>query len=141
MDSIKDVVRSSVMVPEFDKNLKAGRHMDRNVVEITVKLKTTVRKPLMVKIIKLRLRNVDNESFAIFICFSYGSLINCDNFVTIKHKSGLVVVIAFIKLPTIFLYNFPSANLLCLLDILLILDVFNKFSDFFVQALKIVVDS
>ena len=32
--------------------------------------------------------------------------IDCDNFVTIKHKSGLVVVIAYIKLPTIYLNNF-----------------------------------
>ena len=61
MDSIKDVVRSSVMVPEFDKHLqKAGGHIDRNVVEITMKRKTIVRKPLMIKIIKLRLRNLDN---------------------------------------------------------------------------------
>ena len=36
MDSIKDVVRSSVKVPEFDKHLKkAGGHIGRNVVEIT----------------------------------------------------------------------------------------------------------
>ena len=34
MDSIKDVVRSSVQVPEFDKHLKkAGGHIGRNVVE------------------------------------------------------------------------------------------------------------
>ena len=46
MDSIKDVVRSSVKVPEFDKHpKKAGG----NVVEITIKMKTIVRKPLMVK--------------------------------------------------------------------------------------------
>ena len=33
VDSIKDVVRSSVKVPEFDKHLKkAGGHMGRNVV-------------------------------------------------------------------------------------------------------------
>ena len=30
--------------------------------------------------------------FAYIICFAYSSLINCDNFVTIKHKSDLVVV-------------------------------------------------
>ena len=37
VDSIKDVVRSSVKVPEFDKHLeKAGGHIDRNVVEITI---------------------------------------------------------------------------------------------------------
>ena len=37
MDSIKDVVRSSVKVPEFNKHLKkAGGHIGRNVVEITI---------------------------------------------------------------------------------------------------------
>ena len=62
MDSIKGVVRSSVKVPEFDKHLKkAGGHIGRNVVEITIKMKTFVRKPLMIKIIKLRLRNSDNK--------------------------------------------------------------------------------
>ena len=50
MVSIKDVVRSSVKVPEFDKHLKkAGGHIDRNVVEITIKMKTIVRKTLMIK--------------------------------------------------------------------------------------------
>ncbi len=39
VDSIKDIVRSSVKVPEFDKHLKkAGGHIDRNVVETTIKL-------------------------------------------------------------------------------------------------------
>ena len=48
--SIKYVVRSSVTVPEFDKHLKkAGGHIDRNVVEITIKMKTIVRKTLMKK--------------------------------------------------------------------------------------------
>ena len=51
MDSIKDVVRSSVKVPEFDKHLKkAGGHIDRNVVEETINMNTIVRKPLMIKI-------------------------------------------------------------------------------------------
>ena len=51
MDSIKDVVRSSVKVPKFDKHLKkAGGHIGQNVVEITIKMKTIVRKPLMIKI-------------------------------------------------------------------------------------------
>ena len=37
-------------VPEFDKHLKkAGGHIGRNVVEITIKMKTIVRKPLMIK--------------------------------------------------------------------------------------------
>ena len=38
MVSIKDVVRSSVKVPEFDKHLKkAEGHIGRNVVEINNK--------------------------------------------------------------------------------------------------------
>ena len=50
MDSINDVVRSSVQIPEFEKHLKkAGVHIGRNVVEITIKMKTIVRKPLMIK--------------------------------------------------------------------------------------------
>ena len=50
MDSIKDVVRSFVKVPKFDKHLKkAVGHIGRNVVEITIKMKTIVRKPLMRK--------------------------------------------------------------------------------------------
>ena len=50
MVSIKDVVRSSVNVPVFDKHLKkAGGHIGRNVVEITItiKMKTIVRKTLV----------------------------------------------------------------------------------------------
>ena len=35
-------------------------HIGRNVVEVTIKMKTIVRKPLMIKIYKLRLRNFDN---------------------------------------------------------------------------------
>ena len=51
MDSVKDVVRISVKVPEFDKHLKkAGGYIGRNVVEITIKMKTIVRKPLMINI-------------------------------------------------------------------------------------------
>ena len=43
-------VRSSEKVPEFDKHLKkAGGHVDWNIVEITIKMKTIVRKPLMKK--------------------------------------------------------------------------------------------
>ena len=50
MDSINDVVLSSVMVPKFDKHLKKARgHIDRNVVEITIKMKTIVREPLKIK--------------------------------------------------------------------------------------------
>ena len=46
--------------------LKPGGHIVRNVVEITLKMKTIVRKPLMIKIIKLLLRNLDNYSIYIF---------------------------------------------------------------------------
>ena len=56
------VVRSSVKVPEFNKLLKkSGGLIGQNVVEIAIKMKTVVRKPLMIKIIKLRFRNLDNE--------------------------------------------------------------------------------
>ena len=59
--SIKDVDRSSMKVPEFDKHLKKARgHISRNVVEITINMKTIVRKTLMIKISKIRLRNLDN---------------------------------------------------------------------------------
>ena len=48
-------------VPEFYKHLKkAGGYIGRNVMEITIKIKTLVRKPLMIKINKLHLRNLDN---------------------------------------------------------------------------------
>ena len=51
VNSINDVVRSSVKVPEFDKHLKkAGGHIGRNVVKITIKMKTIVRKTLMIEI-------------------------------------------------------------------------------------------
>ena len=54
VDSIKDVFRSFVKVPEFEKRLKkAGGHIGRNVVEIVIKMETIVRKPLMIKIILL----------------------------------------------------------------------------------------
>ena len=43
VDSIKDVVRNSVKVLEFDKYLKkAGGHIGQNVDEITIKMKTIV---------------------------------------------------------------------------------------------------
>ena len=42
--SIKEVFRSSVKVPEFDKHLKkAGGHIGLNVVEIIITIKTIVR--------------------------------------------------------------------------------------------------
>ena len=40
---------------------KAGGLIGRNVVEITIKMKTIVRKLLLIKIVKLRLRNLDNK--------------------------------------------------------------------------------
>ena len=50
------------LVNLHNKHLKkAGGHIDRNVMEITRKMKTIVRKPLMIKIIKLRLRNLDTD--------------------------------------------------------------------------------
>ena len=50
VDSIKDVVRISMLVPEFDKHQKKAKgHIDRNVVEIIIKMKTIVRKPFMVE--------------------------------------------------------------------------------------------
>ena len=61
VDSIMDEVRSSVKVPEFDKHPnKAGGHIGRTIEEITIKMKTIVRKPLMIKIIKFRPRNLDD---------------------------------------------------------------------------------
>ena len=50
VDSIKDVVWSSMKVPEFDKYLKKARgHIGQNVLEIAIKMKAIVRKPLMIK--------------------------------------------------------------------------------------------
>ena len=44
-----------------NKHLKKARgHIGRNVVEITLMMKTIVRKPLMIKINKLRFRNLYN---------------------------------------------------------------------------------
>ena len=44
--------RSSVKVPKFDKHLKkAGGHIGRNIVEITMKTKTIVRKLLMIRLL------------------------------------------------------------------------------------------
>ena len=68
MDSIKNVVWSSVKFPEFDKHLKMARgHIGRNVVEITIKMKTIVRKHFMIKIIKACLRNLDNYYLSIYL--------------------------------------------------------------------------
>ena len=41
-----NVVRSSMEVAEFDKHMKEARgHIGRNVVEITIKMKTKVKYP------------------------------------------------------------------------------------------------
>ena len=45
---------------------KAGRHIGQNIVEITINMKTIVLKPLIIKIIKLRLRNLDNLYIFVF---------------------------------------------------------------------------
>ena len=72
------IVRSSVKVPEFDKHLKkAGGHIGRNVVEITIKMKTIVRKTLKIKIIKLRLRNLDNQRKNILKRFVHSPIYIC----------------------------------------------------------------
>ena len=61
VDSIKDVVQSSVLVLVFDKHLKkAGEHISQNVGQMTIKMKIIIRKLFMIKIIKLFLRNLDN---------------------------------------------------------------------------------
>ena len=90
MDSIKDVVRSSVKVPEFDKHLKKARgHVGRNVVEITIKMKAIVRKPLMIKINKLRLSNLDNSVG--FVLAFYSCLIYAVQFDMEKQTSNIVL--------------------------------------------------
>ena len=44
-------VRSSVKVSDFNKYLKkAGGHIGQNVLEIRIKMKTIVWKPLMIKV-------------------------------------------------------------------------------------------
>ena len=63
MVSIKDVVRSSVKVPEFDKHLKmAGGNIGRNVVGITIKMKTIVRKTLRIKIDKFLFKYITTST-------------------------------------------------------------------------------
>ena len=54
------VVWSSMKIPKFDKHLKkAGGHIGRHIVKITIKMKTIVQKPLMMIIIKFHLKNLD----------------------------------------------------------------------------------
>ena len=81
MNSIKDVGRNSVKVSDFDKHLeKAGGHIGRNVVEITIRMKTIVQKLLMIKSLNLRLRNLDINTYigqrtTIFLVLHTNSLI------------------------------------------------------------------
>ena len=80
VDSVKDVVRSSVKVSEFDKHLKKARgHIGRNV-EITIKIKTIVQNPLkfIVKQIS-KIKSTDEWGRKIwnnFIYFFFFSLIS-----------------------------------------------------------------
>ena len=67
VDSIKGVVRCSVKVPEFDKNLKkAGGHIGWNIEEITIKIKSIVIKPLMIKIKQFYLTHRQEPSKSYF---------------------------------------------------------------------------
>ena len=57
-------------VPEFDKHLKKdGGDVDRNDVEITIKMKTKVRKPLMIKtkVILVAVKNIYKYNIIIYI--------------------------------------------------------------------------
>ena len=67
---MKTIVRKPLMIKIINLHLrnfddkhmeKAGGHIDRNFVEITIKIKTIVQKSLMIKIIKLCHRNFDNK--------------------------------------------------------------------------------
>ena len=51
----------SCMYVAIQQPEETGGHIGRNVVEITIKMKTIVRKPLMIKINKIRHRNLDNK--------------------------------------------------------------------------------
>ena len=67
MNSIKDV-----KVFEFDKHLKKARgHIGRNVVEITIKMKAIVRKPLMIKM-NFDVLNISVvDKFYLFLLFNW----------------------------------------------------------------------
>ena len=81
---IGDVVRSSVKVPEFDKHLKkAGGHIGRNVAEITLKMKTIVRKPVLIEILML-----------VFNCLSIIFFFLC----TYECYKGITVLLFYINL-------------------------------------------
>ena len=59
------LTESEQNAPVFDKKQlkKAGRHIGRNFVNITIKMMTVVRNLWMIKITELRHRNSDNEAF------------------------------------------------------------------------------
>ena len=71
-----------VIRPSLDKHLKkAGRHIGWNLMEITIKMKTIVLTPLMIKIIKLRHRNLDNfmPPYLTLSIIRYGSRVKWGN--------------------------------------------------------------
>ena len=81
-------------VPEFDKHLKkAGGHIGRNVLEIIIKMKTIVRKPVMIKINKLRLRNLDIKKFTNQKILRENIIVETEKF----HLHGILSVVASIS--------------------------------------------
>ena len=93
IDSVKDVVRSSVKVPEFDKHQKmTGGYVGGNVEEITIKMKTQAPKPLMIKIIKLRLRNLDNK-----YCYCFYSIKWFQLLLSNTHNSIQLILFFFLQ--------------------------------------------
>ena len=75
VDLIKGSVWSSVWVPEFDmKHLKKTEEcIGRNIVSITMKMKTTVWIFEVIKIIKLYLRNLDRFTTVRIFLFTWKS--------------------------------------------------------------------
>ena len=85
VDSIKDIVRSSVKVPEFDKLLKKARgHIGRNVVEITMKT-------LNDKIIKLRLRQFRKSTWNYTTLYTF-LVLDQNNWIVYEAPSPLEIV-------------------------------------------------
>ena len=71
---------------------KAGGHIGRNVVEITIKMKTIVRKPMMIKTIKVRVRNFDNLHYThkkVLIFFA--SFNNSHALMKVKHRKHSIL--------------------------------------------------
>ena len=94
---LQDVVRSSVKVPEFNKHQKNdGGLIGRNVVEITIKMKTIVRKPLIIKINKLRLGNLDNLTLEV-VRKVFANIYNLWRyFVNYWNSSGVLMSLGFL---------------------------------------------